>query len=42
MSFKNIIKSKGPKTEPCGTPHSMLRYDELNSLKLTNWVLLER
>ena len=33
----NIMKSNGPATEPCGTPHHKLCFSELTELMETDW-----
>ena len=41
-SFVYIMKSWGPNTDPCGTPHGIVCVDDLVKLYSTNCVLLDR
>ena len=42
MSFKNIMKSKGPKIDPCETPQVTVREEDLQFLTETNLDLFVR
>ena len=36
------MKSKGPRTDPCGTPIFIIPSSELNPLIVTNWRLFSK
>ena len=42
ISFGYNINNRGPRTEPCGTPHATGLISDLVEFILTYWVLFDR